>query len=296
MIYLYDRKSGHIIKEEVYFEEAIRFLYDSSFFSRTIGHLFLHTVAKRPFFSALLGFWQRQKWTAKKIAPFIKQYGIDPAEFAEKVENFGSFNDFFIRKLKPECRPLDSTNAMIPADGRYRVFPNASNNFCFDLKGGRINIRTLLQNDPDSKLFEKGASLVIGRLSPVDCHRFYFPCAAKAETPRLIRGDLYSVNPLAVDSKSWIYAKNKRTITMLETASFGRVAMVEVGATNVGSIFETFTPNTFYQKGAEKGYFAFGGSAIILLFQPNTISFDQDFFSSSLEMRCLFGQALSQEN
>jgi phosphatidylserine decarboxylase len=293
MIYLFDRKRGRIIKEEVSLERAIRFLYDSSFFSRTIGRLLLYTIAKRPFFSAFLGWWQRRKWSAKKIGPFIRHYKIDSHEFAKPVEKFTSFNDFFIRKLKPECRPLAQARVIIPADGRYRVFPHVSNNFCFDLKGGIINIQTLLQNDREAEGFENGASLVIGRLSPVDCHRFYFPCAGKAGRPRLIRGDLYSVNPLAVNGKSWIYSKNKRIVTMLETEATGHVAMVEVGATNVGSICQTFTPNTFVPKGTEKGYFALGGSAILLLFEPNTITFDRDFFSSALEMRCLFGQALS---
>ena len=63
---------------------------------------------------------------------------------------------------------------------------------------------------------------------------------------------------------------------MLTTLHFGNLLYIEVGATHVGSIHQTFQANKLYAKGDEKGYFSFGGSCLILLFEPNRIQFDQD--------------------
>ncbi len=72
---------------------------------------------------------------------------------------------------------------------------------------------------------------------------------------------------------------------------------IEVGATNVGSIHQTFTPQEPYAKGDEKGYFSFGGSSLVLLFQPGTIQFDQDLLDASserMEVKGLMGQSLGR--
>ena len=59
--------------------------------------------------------------------------------------------------------------------------------------------------------------------------------------------------------------ENKRYITEIETEQLGRVLMLEIGATNVGSVHHTFVPTRLVEKGEEKGYFAFGGSATLTL-------------------------------
>ena len=77
--------------------------------------------------------------------------------------------------------------------------------------------------------------------------------------------------------------------------------MLEVGATNVGSIHETFTPNQPVKKGDEKGYFSFGASLVALLFKPKMLELDPDLLKASkegLEIFCKMGQPLgaSHEN
>lgn len=84
---------------------------------------------------------------------------------------------------------------------------------------------------------------------------------------------------------------------MLASKEFGDVAFLEVGATNVGTIIQTYTPDTLQQKGAEKGYFAFGGSALVIIFEKGRIRFDDDLLAAAkkgLEMRCLIGQPLGR--
>jgi phosphatidylserine decarboxylase len=76
---------------------------------------------------------------------------------------------------------------------------------------------------------------------------------------------------------------NKRFVTLIDTPEFGNIAMIEVGATNVGSILQTFTPKQAVVKGVEKGLFAFGGSCVITLFAEGRILFDADLLEQSSE-------------
>ncbi|MDB6080855.1 MAG: psdD [Chlamydiia bacterium] len=291
-----NRKTGKIEKENVYFEEVIRFLYGKTFFSKTIGRFLLHSMAKHPFFSWLFGISQSRPASKSKVLPFIKRYAMDTTEFRDQAEDFSSFNDFFIRHLRPECRPIAATDAIIPADGRYQFFQKIGINDPFMVKGEQLSLETLLQDRQKAKLFVDG-SLVIARLCPTDCHRFYFPVDCTPSKAQLIEGKLFSVNPIAIKENPWIYYKNRRVITYLETEKFGTIAYLEIGATNVGSIKQTYTPDTFYPKGSEKGYFNFGGSALIILFQKDRIQFSEDLLNlmkNDLEIRCLIGESLGK--
>lgn len=297
-IHYFDRSSGTIQKEEVYYEGGIRFLYGKSFVSRTLGRIFLHTLAKWPLISWIFGLQQQRPSSKTKIIPFIEKYNLDVNEFADPVESFGCFNDFFIRHLKAECRPIaqagDATTAIIPADGRYRFYETVEKSTLFSVKGKTFSLETLLQDKIQAKRFA-GGSLCLARLCPTDCHRFYFPCNCTPSATQEINGKLFSVNPIAIRDNPWIYCVNRRTVTYLETEAFGTIAFLEIGATSVGSIHQTFTPNTFYKKGSEKGYFSFGGSALVILFEPNRIQFDKDLLTAmnlGLEIRCLIGQSM----
>ncbi|MDB4143949.1 phosphatidylserine decarboxylase, partial [Akkermansiaceae bacterium] len=84
--------------------------------------------------------------------------------------------------------------------------------------------------------------------------------------------------------------ENKRTITELVTEDFGTVICMEIGATCVGTIEQTFTPGQPVEKGAEKGYFAFGGSSTLLLFEPGTVNFDTDLLESSAKQMELYAK------
>jgi phosphatidylserine decarboxylase len=289
-----DRKTGKLEKEAVYFEEAIRFLYGKNTFSRTVGRFFLHAIAKWPFFSWVFGVMQKRKSSRSKIAPFIGRYHVDTTEFQDSVETFQSFNDFFIRHLKPEARPRAESPAIMPADGRYQFYPMIGKDDPFTVKGSTFCLQTLLQDRQEAQSFIDG-SLVIARLCPTDCHRFYFPIDCTPTQAKLIDGKLFSVNPIAIQDNPWIYYKNRRVVTYLESKIFGKVAFLEIGATNVGSIVQTYTPGFYYQKGAEKVYFSFGGSALIILFEKERFRFDADLVAATqtgLEMRCLIGQSL----
>ncbi len=280
-----NRKTGKTEEEKTYGESFLRFLYGTC----RMGKPFVPIFSKISFLSKFYGYLQSLPWSRRKILPFIQKYEVDDKEFLEPAANFRSFNDFFIRKLKEECRPLSHKEAIIPADGRYNFSPNGAETVF--VKGKKLDLEELLASASLAKQYKAGA-FVLGRLCPSDYHRFHFPIDCTPSTPRLINGPLYSVNPLALKNNLRILTENKRMITELASPQFGRVQYIEVGATFVGSIHETFTPGNSYKKGEEKGYFSFGGSALILLFEKGAITLAPDLLGHPYEVRCLLGEAL----
>lgn len=293
-----DRKTGQIGEEKVYGGKALLFLYGHSAFARWVGRPFRELISKFPFASSLMGWWQNLPFTRRKIEPFLQTYGVDAAEFLEPVGSFRSFNDFFIRRLKPDARPIDPDPqmAVIPADGRYWFYPKIENSIPTAIKGSSFSLENLLRDHQLAQRF-RGGSLAIARLCPSDYHRFHFPCDCIPSKPRLINGPLYSVNPIALREGFRILAENKRIITTLSTPSFGVIGYIDVGATTVGTIHETFTPDVEALKGSEKGYFSFGGSCLVLLFEPGKIIFCHDLVEATLrgyETRCLLGEPMGR--
>ena len=288
MIEYVDRKTGIVTQEKVYGSRSLSFLYGGTWLSRLIVTI----ISKVPLFSKVYGLLQKMPWSKRKVAPFITTYGIDPSEFEKTT--FTSFNDFFIRKLKGEKRPFetDPKKAILPADGRYLVFPDLSKVEQFYVKGQKFDLKTFLQNEAYGRRFSDGA-MMIARLCPVDYHRFHFIADGVPQNSVPVKGDFYSVNPIALRKSLSILWQNKRMITDFDTQEFGKVLYIEVGATCVGTIHQTFHPEEKVKKGDEKGYFSFGGSCIVMLFEKERISFDEDLIKNSergLETKANFGQ------
>jgi phosphatidylserine decarboxylase len=297
IIYI-DRQTGQKVTEKVYQEQALRLLYGDSWLSRAVRPWLLPPLVRRPWFSSFYGYLQKRRSSVRNIIPFIEAFHVDTSEFLDPVTHFRSFNDFFIRRLKPEARPIaqDPSVAIIPADGRYYFYSNIKECDGFIVKNQKFELAALLGDASLANEYQEG-SMVIARLCPSDYHRFHFPCDCLPGPAQLINGWLYSVNPLAVKRNIQILAQNKRTLCKLQTSLFGRVLYLEIGATSVGSIQETYNPGEWQVKGTEKGFFEFGGSALILLFSKNTIEFDRDLLSATtkgFEIRCLMGQSMGR--
>ncbi|MDD3223906.1 MAG: phosphatidylserine decarboxylase, partial [Clostridium sp.] len=96
-----------------------------------------------------------------------------------------------------------------------------------------------------------------------------------------IKGSYYSVNPIALKKINNLFCENKREWSVFLSENFSDVLYVEVGATCVGSIIQTYAVNKKVYKGDEKGYFKFGGSTIVLFFKSNTIKIDTDILTQS---------------
>ena len=292
---LFDRKKNKIIEDKIYYKSAIEFLYSNNFFSKA----FLSLFAKWSFLSKFYGFLNSKKFSKFKIRSFIDHFKINQDEFVKNVKDFRSFNDFFIRKLKPESRKIDpdENTLVLPCDGRFLAYQNIDDFFSFSIKKQTFDLKSFLNDEALAKQYENG-SMLLSRLAPEDYHRFHFPIDCKPSDTKLINGYLYSVNPIALRQNIKILSQNKRMLTVLKTKNFSDILYIEIGATNVGSIKQSFSPNKEYKKGEEKGYFSLGASAIVLLFEKNTIVFDKDLLKMSkqnIESKDCFGSSFAKK-
>lgn len=282
----FDRYTGVLELEKIYGEAYLRWAYET-----LPGRLMVAAVVKRAFFSRWYGWRMGKPSSREKIAPFIEQYELNADEFEEGCETFESFNDFFSRKLKIEARPISGGEDVVvfAADGRHLGFQDISQIKGIYCKGQTLSLSELLGSEEMAASYEKG-SLVISRLCPVDYHRYHFCASGMPGVPRLINGPLYSVNPIALRRNIKILTENKRVITSLDTEKFGRILILEIGATNVGSIKQTFQANSPVAKGEEKGYFEFGGSMTMMLFEAGAVVLAEDLVKHSAEGRELYAR------
>lgn len=273
-IRFYDRYRNTYCEEAVYGEWALRSLYGNGF-----GRLIGLPVLSRPLFSRFFGWYMSRPGSRAKIRPFIDKYNLDPSEFLDRVDRFTSFNAFFCRKLKPESRPINDEprSIVFPADGRHLGWQETGSEQQVFVKGQRWDLPRLLNGD--SELVEKfdRCTLVLSRLCPVDYHHFHFPESGTEISKQWHGHRLFSVSPIALrQTLSYIW-RNKRCVTRIHSQGVGEYCMIEIGATNVGSIrHNAFPPETEIAKGTAKGWFEFGGSSIITLFQHGTIELQED--------------------
>jgi phosphatidylserine decarboxylase len=288
-IQFYNRYTQKMETEQVYGEAFLKWTYANPF-----GKLALHGFVKRPAFSQWYGWRMNQPKSQKKVNPFIRNYKMNTDEFADHPESYATFNEFFYRRLKRSARPIATDHAVFPADGRHLGFQNITNANGVFVKGQKFDLDALIADSEISQRYRNG-SLDLSRLCPVDYHRFHFPVSGQASKTRLVNGPLFSVSPIALARNISYLWQNKRTLTEIKTKDLGNVLMMEIGATCVGSISQTYAPNDMVDKGHEKGYFAFGGSSTITLFEPGAVKLADDLLKNSekqIETYALMGDSM----
>ena len=287
IIYI-DRDTGLKKTEKIIGEYALRWLYNNPF-----GKLSLQVLVKKKLFSDWYGKRMNKAASTSKIENFIKDFDID----MHNIENqdFKNFNDFFTRKLKKSALQFctDSNCIAAPSEGKILAYENI-NKQDFIIKGIRFDLASFLNDTLLEKKYKEASFLII-RLCPADYHRFYFPIKGTILQQKNINGDLYSVSPIALQKRVQLFCENKRILTEIRNEKIGDFIMAEVGATMVGSIVQTYSKDTV-QKGMEKGYFKFGGSTIVLVFQKEHIKIDTDLLQNTkqfLETKIKLGEAIA---
>lgn len=292
-IYFIERDTKLIKKENIPAEQWLKWLYHDPF-----GNLALEAVIKRKAFSRMYGKYMKTPRSSIKIKSFIKLFDIDNSRFEKEIEDYSSFNDFFVRKLKIGCRSVDTDpyTVISPVDGKVLAYSKLQKNLHFIAKGNDFSLPEFLNNKKLADKYINGCMLLF-RLSPADYHRFHFPIDGIPSKPHIIKGKYYSVSPISLQKKIKTYYQNKREYTVIKSDLYGDVIMAEIGATLVGSIKQTFHPDSPYKKGDEKGYFEFGGSSVILLFKENTLIIDDDLLQNtqlSYETKIYFGERIGK--
>ena len=244
------------------------------------------------------------------IRHFIHKYAVNMSEANEEnPEHFVSFNDFFIRQLKPSCRPLAQAGLISPVDGCVSEIGAIHSGMLLQAKNRYYSVADLLACEPElSSQFENGCFTTL-YLSPKDYHRVHMPMQGILSEMIHVPGKLFSVQPLTTRMIPQLFSRNERLVVFFNT-KVGLMAMVMVGATLVGAIGTSWHGDLLrsrdiqridymqhqvkpmlLQQGSEMGYFKLGSTVILLFAEGKRIHWDPKLKVGS----CVrFGEAIGE--
>jgi phosphatidylserine decarboxylase len=285
---VYDRKRGAVYDEPQYGERRLHLLYET-----TLGRLLLGAIFARRWYSSLSAIKDKRPNSVRKIQPLVDRFGIDMSDYPE--QSYTSYDSFVTRKIDPAKRPVASDpHALIAvADSRVLAYSVTSE--------GRIPVKqssytiTELLRDPDLAAAYNAGTCLLFRLGTEDYHRYCFADDGEVIRTKSINGVLHSVQPIS--SKRYkAFSENYREYSVIETANFGTVVTIEVGALLVGKIHNHDVTSCL--RGQEKGYFSLGGSAILYLLKPGIVTIDSDIMEYSrqqIETKVRLGEKIGEK-
>lgn len=259
---IWDREKKVYFEEIEYEKEKLEFLYHT-----LIGRILLKIVIARPIFSKIRARYYKSSNSIKDIKTFIKKHNIKINK--EKLKEFKSFNDFFIRKCDVQDKGLSKSDLISPCTARLRVYDT---NDSLKIKNGTYDIRDIIGKRKDLR----DKRVLIFRLAADDYHRFIYIDNGKVKEQYKIKGVLHTVRPIS--DKYKVYTKNTRIVSILDTENFGEIIEIDVGALLIGHIVEHNKEK--FNRLNEKGYFEYGGSTIILVINKD-IEIDEDITEQS---------------
>lgn len=252
-------------------DKLLSFLYTNIF-----GRMLLKPLIQ-PQVSKLAGRYLSSAHSKWLISKFIERNEINMDIYEEC--DYSSFNDFFTRKIKPDCRPVpeDLDVLISPCDCLATVYP-IQENTTFSIKNTEYTLRSLLRSPRLAKRFRGGYAYIL-RLTVEDYHRYLYSVSGKQSKNYHIDGTFHTVNPIANDYLP-IYKENTREYTVIRSKEFGDVLQMEVGALLVGKI-SNHKQSTVVTRGEEKGFFEYGGSTIVVLTQKGRVTPRSDLLTNS---------------
>lgn len=174
------------------------------------------------------------------LGAFARLAGIRLDEAAQPLREYGSINHLFTRRLRPGLRgwEQDPTALASPVDGVIGQVGTIRDGQLIQAKGRAYTATALLGDTTQGAAFEGGLFLTV-YLSPRHYHRIHTPTAGHVVSARHIAGRLFPVHDAAVRGVDQLFARNERLVCTL-AGPVGTLALVAVGATNVGSISVAF--------------------------------------------------------
>jgi len=208
------------------------------------------------------------------IDAWVQFYGVELADAEVPPDGFPTLDAFFTRPLKPGLRPIDPRPGLVsPADSVLKVFGEIdARGRIPEVKGRSYGVSELIGSGWDPADFI-GGTFGVYYLSPRDYHRVHAPVDATLTGVTPVAGRTYPVNALGVRRVDGLFARNKRVVFRLETAH-GPVALVMVGATNVGRITASASVGSRIEKGQELGIFHLGSTVVLLTTKAAGLTYD----------------------
>ena len=284
---VWDRRNQVCIQPPVYGQQFVRMSH-----KMWVGRLAYRLIISRPILSKLLAYRDFTAWSRKKIPGFLKIYDLDPKTFILPIERFRTFNDFFIRELRPESIPFDPhpDNLCSPCEAQLEIVRNIDSNDTITIKGVTFSLGRLVGKSDLARQFN-GGDLCSFYLAPQYYHRFHFPIDCEWRQHWILGNRLFAVNEFSFRYGFRPFDVNVRHINSLWNPSCAEFLYIEVGATLVGRIQQCHplppknsksTPNRA-KKGEPKGFFSLGGSSILMVFAKNSVDFSRDILEKNLE-------------
>lgn len=248
----------------------LRFLYRT-----TVGR-FILKILVNPKVSQVAGAFLNSRLSRVVVPYYIRKNKIDMSEILVPANGFASFNDFFTRKRKSRKVPQHWEDLSSPCDGFLSCI-EILENAVFDIKHTRFTLERLLGDRKLAKEFYGGTALVF-RLTPANYHRYAYASDGRIEAVKRIEGQLHCVRPIATRTVP-VFAENSREYQVISTEPFGKIIQMEIGALLVGKIsnHKQYRKGSIVWAGDEKGYFEFGGSTILLLFEKDRLCLNKKF-------------------
>ena len=268
----FDREKHAVMQEKVF---AGGFLFWS--YNSRLGRLATDLVLSHKAVSLLYGWLNRRPFSRHRIRSFVEEMNVKADEFTCSIDDFDSFNHFFVREIDPRQRPIhsDPDVCIAPVDGKILAYPVIMPDTIFRIKRSTFNLRSFLDDRTLAERFA-GGSMIVSRLSLADYHHFHFPDWGVPRKAVPIRGKYYVSGPYALSTLIPFYKENHRALTLFDSDNFGQMAIIEVGAFTVGSIQQRYRPGVRVSRADQKGFFELGGSTVVLLFQEDSIELDPD--------------------
>lgn len=176
------------------------------------------------------------------LGAFARLVGIDATEAAEPLARYPTLNAFFVRRLRPGARsfPDDPRVIASPVDGVIGQVGRVAAGRAIQAKGRDYAVRDLLADAARATPFEGGLFITI-YLAPRHYHRIHTPLPGGVTAARHVPGRLFPVNRPAVQWVEELFVVNERLVAHIDSAA-GSIALVAVGAYNVGRISAAFDP------------------------------------------------------
>jgi phosphatidylserine decarboxylase len=248
------------------------------------------TAVSRPRLSRVAGWLSDLRLPTAVLGPAIRAYarlyGVDLAEAERPPEAYPTFNAFFTRRLRAGARPVAAGEGVVvsPSDSRLSAIgPVPPDGRLEQVKGSSYSIEALLGCAEDGARFRQGAHATL-YLSPAMYHRVHSPVDGRVVAWRYVPGRLFPVNGAGVRSVPGLFTRNERVVVLLDTEDHGPVAVVLVGAANVGRMslaFADLVTNrgrpgeravpaepVALKRGDEIGAFNLGSTVVLLLADP----------------------------
>jgi phosphatidylserine decarboxylase len=236
----------------------------------------------------LIGAWSEFLDTpasASGIPSFAARPNYNIGDYFVGPSGWLTFNQFFAREVKPGKRPIGEPHndkvIVSPVDATFAGVWGIDANSKVAVKGISWPVAQLLDGSPYQNAFKDGTFAHMF-LHPDDYHRYHVPVTGEIKEVRNIHGRVYmdvARRPdgtlYGIDGETY-QIDQERGLIVIDSPEVGLVAVLPVGMCFVSSVNLTPEVGARLQKGDEFGFFMFGGSDIVMLFQNKKVVIDAE--------------------